>query len=38
MTDATPNPLLQDTELPAFGAIRPEHVEPAIAQLIAERV
>ncbi|HEY7883568.1 MAG TPA: M3 family metallopeptidase, partial [Cellvibrionaceae bacterium] len=36
MTDATPNPLLQDTELPPFAAILPEHVEPAVAQLIAE--
>src|SRR5476649_1614703 len=31
------NPLLQDTPLPRFDAIRPEHVEPAIARLIAEQ-
>jgi oligopeptidase A len=31
------NPLLQDAQLPPFDAIRPEHVEPAIARLIAEQ-
>lgn len=30
------NPLLSDTPLPQFDAIRPEHVEPAMARLIAE--
>ena len=29
------NPLLADTELPSFAAIRPEHVEPAVQQLLA---
>ncbi|MGA8709280.1 MAG: M3 family metallopeptidase [Steroidobacteraceae bacterium] len=31
------NPLLQNAPLPPFDAIRPEHVEPAIARLIAEQ-
>src|ERR1700689_2844159 len=31
------NPLLQDTPLPRFDAIRPEHVEPAISHLIAQQ-
>ena len=30
------NPLLENTPLPAFSRIRPEHVEPAIDQLLAE--
>ncbi|WP_020563696.1 M3 family metallopeptidase [Methylosarcina fibrata] len=30
------NPLLTDTPLPLFSQIRPEHVEPAIDQLLAE--
>jgi len=30
------NPLLNDTELPAFGAILPEHVEPALTQMLEE--
>ena len=30
------NPLLRDAELPAFSAILPEHVEPAIAAILAE--
>ena len=30
------NPLLEQTGLPAFSKIRPEHVEPAIDQLLAE--
>ncbi|MDJ0741476.1 MAG: oligopeptidase A [Gammaproteobacteria bacterium] len=30
------NPLLEQTGLPAFSAIRPEHVEPAIDALLAE--
>jgi oligopeptidase A len=30
------NPLLDDRELPAFSAIHPEHVRPAVEQLIAE--
>ncbi|MDP2005127.1 MAG: M3 family metallopeptidase [Rubrivivax sp.] len=32
----TDNPLLQAGELPAFAAIRPEHVKPAIDLLLAE--
>ncbi|EGG99624.1 Oligopeptidase A [gamma proteobacterium IMCC2047] len=31
-----PNPLLQPAELPAFSAIKPEHVQPAIEQLLVE--
>src|SRR6202140_5679252 len=31
------NPLLEDTPLPRFDAIRPEHVEPAISHLIAQQ-
>lgn len=30
------NPLLQSAELPAFSAIKPEHVQPAIQQLLAD--
>src|SRR5208282_4552817 len=30
------NPLLNHTELPAFGEILPEHVEPALAQILEE--
>ncbi len=30
------NPLLDDADLPAFDEIRPEHVAPAIARLLAE--
>jgi len=30
------NPLLQATELPAFGTIRPEHVTPALDTLLAD--
>ena len=30
------NPLLANTELPLFSLIKPEHVEPAIGQLLAE--
>ena len=30
------NPLLENTALPAFSRIRPEHVEPAIDQLLAD--
>jgi oligopeptidase A len=38
MADATSaNPLLQSTALPKFDAIRPEHVVPAITQLIREQ-
>jgi len=33
--DTTTNPLLDTGDLPAFSAIRPEHVEPAIDTLIA---
>ena len=32
----TPNPLLAATGLPAFSAIRPEHVEPAVDALLAD--
>jgi len=32
----TANPLLADTTLPQFSAIRPEHVEPAIDALLAD--
>ena len=28
------NPLLEDTRLPRFSAIRPEHVEPAVRALL----
>jgi oligopeptidase A len=38
MSDATPdNPLLEDTSLPRFDAIRPEHIEPAMSRVIAEQ-
>ncbi|HEX7339008.1 MAG TPA: M3 family metallopeptidase, partial [Rhodanobacteraceae bacterium] len=30
------NPLLADTDLPAFSAIRPEHVEPAVDAILAD--
>ena len=30
------NPLLQDEELPRFGDVRPEHVEPAVDALLAD--
>lgn len=30
------NPLLEDLPLPAFGRIKPEHIEPAITALLAE--
>ncbi|MFK8068074.1 MAG: oligopeptidase A [Gammaproteobacteria bacterium] len=30
------NPLLEKTELPAFSKIKPEHIEPAIDQILAE--
>ena len=30
------NPLLQDFDLPPYSAIRPEHVEPAIEQILAD--
>src|SRR5690348_8204694 len=35
MSMSTTNPLLTTTGLPAFDAIRPEHVTPAIDQLLA---
>ncbi|HET6433996.1 M3 family metallopeptidase [Dyella sp.] len=35
-TPAHDNPLLSDATLPAFSRIRPEHVEPAIDQLLAD--
>jgi oligopeptidase A len=34
--DSPPNPLLQPAALPAFSAIRPEHVNPAVDHLLAE--
>src|SRR6202034_4054476 len=38
MSAVTPdNPLLEDSPLPRFDAIRPEHVKPAISHLIAEQ-
>lgn len=30
------NPLLQPYDLPPFSAIRPEHVQPAIEQILAD--
>ncbi|MCQ4165886.1 M3 family metallopeptidase [Tahibacter harae] len=33
---STTNPLLQDGELPAFSAIRPEHVVPAVEQILSD--
>ncbi len=36
MTDRTPNPLLDFSGLPRFPDIRPEHVTPAIGQLLAD--
>ena len=33
---AAANPLLADTQLPRFADIRPEHIEPAIRQLLGE--
>ncbi len=35
--DSSTNPLLDTNGLPAFSAIRPEHIEPAIDSLIAEQ-
>jgi oligopeptidase A len=35
--DSSTNPLLDSNGLPAFSAIRPEHIEPAIDSLIAEQ-
>lgn len=32
----TNNPLLRDSELPAFSAIRPEHVVPAVEQILGD--
>ncbi len=32
----TENPLLEQTDLPAFSKIRPEHIEPAIDQILAD--
>ena len=34
--DPSPNPLLDDAGLPAFGAIRPEHVQPAVDALLRD--
>ena len=34
MTTATPNPLLDFSDLPRFDLIQPEHVKPAITQLL----
>jgi hypothetical protein len=36
MTMPTANPLLDFTDLPRFDAIRPEHVAPAVDQLLQE--
>ena len=36
MSDTADNPLLEMTGLPAWDRIRPEHVEPAIRQLLGE--
>lgn len=36
MSESTNNPLMADAELPRFGAIRPEHAEPAVRAAIAE--
>ncbi len=36
MKTTTSNPLLNDSELPAFRRIRPEHIEPAIDAILAE--
>ena len=33
---AMTNPLLANFELPPFSALRPEHVEPAIRELLAQ--
>ena len=30
------NPLLQDFDLPSYSLIKPEHVEPAIEQILAD--
>ena len=30
------NPLLQAFDLPPYSAIRPEHVEPAVEQILAD--
>ena len=30
------NPLLQDFDLPPYSQIKPEHVEPAIEQILAD--
>ena len=32
----TPNPLLSTAHLPAFASIKPEHIQPAITELLAE--
>ena len=38
MTDATePNPLLSSGALPTYSAVKPEHVEPAVRELLAEQ-
>src|ERR1700690_2183916 len=36
-TPADDNPLLEQGSLPRFDAIRPEHIQPAIARLLAEQ-
>ncbi len=36
MSNALHNPLLQAASLPAFSAIKPEHIEPALDQQLAE--
>jgi oligopeptidase A len=37
LLDPNDNPLLASSPLPAFTAIRPEHVEPAVRQVLAEQ-
>jgi oligopeptidase A len=34
---APPNPLIESGPLPAFDAVRPEHVEPAVRRMLAEQ-
>ena len=34
---ATDNPLMGPGPLPAFGAVRPEHVEPAVREVLAQQ-
>ena len=34
-TEPNPNPLLAARVLPAYSAVKPEHVEPAVRELLA---